>query len=194
MKKTLFALTALIAAQISITKAEINDWGYLGQFPYVYLAEEATWAYVFTYDGLYYAYVFDTDSFIEVGATEEGYAPQSLAGRTITFQYQSSGVFGEPPTQFASVNTYNADGTYSSVAEIDGDTITTTGTYVYTILGPDVAYIVSTADGEGFTFREVLQFSSETSIFYFALALEGASPSLVGDDASYGTAVLSPEE
>lgn len=186
MRKLQLLLCALLLAAPFVSRAQLTGWSFNDSFPWIYEQDTKSWAYVGVIDGAFWAYVLDTQEYKYI-APLAGNAPASLEGKTLTFTYIDA--FTEQESTYQ--DEFRADGTYQSTIVINGQSIVSTGSYTYTKVGPDVAYVVYQPEGEPFIIRDVLQFSSPTEAFYFALVLEGQQPKLVGNDADYGTVTVS---
>lgn len=184
MKKHLCLLAFLLAGVFTPAHAQFSGWGYLNSFPWVYLDDRESWAYLFVVDTNYWAYVQDTGDYFYAGeVTSGGDAPESLTGLVLVLQIMDEGELGTGTLLFES------ESIVTIRVEDGGGVVELTGTYAYERQGADTGELIIEVVDEEDVIDSLfyLIFGEDGVGYYLSLSSDEEELPPAGEDGQYGS-------
>ncbi len=183
MKKHLFALVAFFAVFFVPAQAQITGWGYLNSFPWMYLEDEGSWAYLFVDGNNYWAYVQETGDYIYAGeVTSGGDAPTSLVGAVFVLQILDDGERG------TATLTCTSETAVHVLVEVGDESFEATGTYDYERQGADTGLLLIEVVDEEDQIDSYfsLIFDDDGTGYYLSISTDQEDLPIAGEDGQYG--------
>lgn len=154
-------------------------------FPWFYLEEEESWAYMYERDGYYFAYIFNSDTYRFIAdAYPNGNAPSRLDGTTIVFNLISEGQRGTARAVFE-----NDRDVFLTVSYEGSGSTSFNGTYVYGRIGADNADLEIEIEDDRDDLIDSffsLRFNSNRGNYYYSFSVENNTFPEVGENGQYG--------